>query len=61
MEYIDKNKSREWAHELIKEFLKRRLEEDGEYPEDLYAAFSGDPEFKIFRERFIQYGDRRFR
>lgn len=25
MEYIDKNKSREWAHELIKEFLKDAL------------------------------------
>lgn len=59
MEYIDKNKSREWAHELIKEFLKRRLEEDGEYPEDLYAAFSGDPEFKIFRERLLEDNNHR--
>lgn len=60
MEYIDKNKSREWAHELIKEFLRRRLEEDGEYPEDLYAAFKGDPECKdAFVERLLDDNNQR--
>lgn len=46
MEYIDKNKSRAWAHQLIKDFLRRRIEEDGKYPDDLYAAFRADPECK---------------
>ena len=59
MEYIDKNKSREWAHKLIKEFLERLLEEDGGYPEDLYAAFSGHPIFKIFRERLLKDNNHR--
>lgn len=54
MECIDKNKSREWAHKLIKEFLEKCLEEDGKYPEDLYAAFSGYHEFKFFRERLLE-------
>lgn len=60
MEYIDKNKSREWAHKLIKEFLERRLEEDGEYPEDLYAAFKGDPKCKdAFVERLLEDNNHR--
>ena len=60
MEYIDKNKSREWAHELIKEFLKRRLDEDGEYPEDLYAAFKGDPNCKdAFVDRLLEDNNHR--
>jgi len=60
MEYIDKNKSREWAHELIKEFLKRRLEEDGEYPKDLYAAFKGYPECKdAFVEKILEDNNHR--
>lgn len=46
MEYIDKNKSRAWAHQLLKDFLQRRLEEDGKYPDDLYAAFRADPACK---------------
>lgn len=47
MEYIDKSKSRLWAHELIRNFLKRRFDEDGKYPDDLYAAFRADPECKM--------------
>lgn len=38
MEYIDKNKSRLWAYKLIRDFLKRRFDEDGKFPDDLYAA-----------------------
>ncbi len=55
MEYIDKSKSREWAHSIIKAFLKRRLDESGKYPEDLYAAFRADPECKnAFVERLLE-------
>jgi hypothetical protein len=46
MEYIDKNKSRGWAHALIKDFLERRKREDGKYPDDLYTAFRADPQCK---------------
>lgn len=42
MEYIDKDKSRNKAHELIKSFL----EEQEECSEDLYSTFQGD-----FRQR----------
>ena len=38
MEYIDKNKSRNQAHELIKSFLK----EQEECSKDLYGTFQGD-------------------
>lgn len=55
MEYIDKNKSREWTHELINAFLKRCLDENGKYPEDLYAAFKGDPNCKdLFVNRLLE-------
>ncbi len=51
MEYIDKSKSREWAHTLITEFLKKRLEEDSKYPDDLYYAFMGD---KVSKDAFVE-------
>lgn len=60
MEYIDKNKSREWAHKLIKEFLKRCLEENGEYPNDLYNAFMRDATCKsVFVERLLEDNNHR--
>lgn len=60
MEYIDKSKSREWAHALIKEFLKRRLEEDGEYPNELYNAFMGDTNCKdAFVKRLLEDNNHR--
>jgi hypothetical protein len=60
MEYIDKNISREWAQTLIKDFLKRRLDEDGKYPEDLYGAFMGDPSCKdLFVARLLDDNNHR--
>lgn len=46
MEYIDKNKSREKAHRLIKDFLDRVKKECKTYPDDLYAAFRGNKDCK---------------
>lgn len=46
MEYIDKTKSQEWAHTLIKEFLEEYLNEYGEYPENLYDALRKDHKHK---------------
>ena len=56
MEYIDKSKSREWAHALIKEFLKRRLEEDGEYPNygAQNEAYKGERGRKTPKDVYLQ-------
>lgn len=60
MEYIDKNKSRLWAHKLIRDFLKRRFDEDGKFPDDLYAAFRADPECKnAFVEKLLEDNNHR--
>ena len=43
MEYVDKDKSRKWAHEVIESFLDERLAEYGIDPGDnLYALFRAD-------------------
>lgn len=42
MEYIDKNKSREKAHKLIKEFLKECFDKQEDCSADLYSVLKGN-------------------
>lgn len=42
MEYIDKNKSREKAHKLIKEFLKECFDKQEDCSADLYSVLNGN-------------------
>lgn len=60
MEYIDKSKSREWAHLLIKNFLQKLLDEDRIYPIDLYEALRRDTDIKnMFVSRLLEDNNNR--
>lgn len=60
MEYIDKEKSREWAQQLIREFLDWLKNESETYPEDLYIAFRADtPRKDSFIERLLEDNNHR--
>ena len=56
MEYVDKSKSRQWAHRLIRTFLMKRLEEGyAACSSDLYESFRTDKKCKdAFVERLLE-------
>lgn len=55
MEFIDKQRGKEWAHEIIDDFLRRCRQYEQPFPTDLYKALKNDRKDGV--NTFQQYSE----